>query len=116
MRTCPAVRLPACLPADEGDAAAQWFTQYLGFPTRLLRYSGQAGGPGSPTADPQRRQVEPEWGLADGASSEVAFADGFPYLLANEVTSLPTHKGGRGSCVGGLGGGWHRWACRFALL
>ena len=71
---------------------------HLGFPTRLLRYSGQAGGPGSPTADPQRRQVEPEWGLADGTSSEVAFADGFPYLLANEVTSLPTHKGGRGSC------------------
>lgn len=70
--------------ADEGDAAAEWFSKYLGLPCRLLRYAGQAGAAGMPADDPTgtRRQVDTEWAPA---GAETAFADGFPFLLANEV-------------------------------
>lgn len=86
--------------ADEGEAAAEWLTAFLGRPVRLVRYlgtldaaaadaaaalaaealvdgGGAAGAEGAKQA--LSRAVDPEfvpWG------SEVAFADGFPVLVA----------------------------------
>ncbi|GAB4813363.1 hypothetical protein N2152v2_000409 [Parachlorella kessleri] len=69
--------------ADEGPAAAEWLTKYLGTTARLVRYVGKAGQGPLPSDDPTRRQVDPSW--APG-SFETAFADGFPFLLANEAS------------------------------
>ena len=91
---------PAC--TDEGEAAAQWVSSYLGLPARLVRYSGATDtDEPPPDADPRRRPLDPLWtpppppppldpgvdasGEGEGAHFEVAFADGFPYLIANEV-------------------------------
>lgn len=71
--------------ADEGDEAAEWLTSYLGIPVRLARYAGRAGDPGPPSDDPQRRAVDPAW-TPSGAETETAFADGFPFLLANAAS------------------------------
>lgn len=62
---------------DEGKEAAQWFSKYLGCPAMLARYGGDLP---APAADFQR-EVTTEW-APDG--HQIAFADGFPYLLANE--------------------------------
>ena len=78
------LRLPRFTTADEGDAAARWLSTYLGLPVRLARYAGAAGAAAPPGADPRRREVDPEWAPA-GSGAEVAFCDGFPFLLANEV-------------------------------
>lgn len=75
-------------PADEGDEAAAWLTQYIGMPVRLARYAGRPGGGGAPADDPRRREVDAQWAPP---GSETAFADGFPFLLANEAS------GGRGA-------------------
>lgn len=71
--------------ADEGDAAAAWLSTYLGIPVRLARYAGQAGAPGAPADDPERRAVSPAWAPA-GSEPETAFSDGFPFLLANAAS------------------------------
>ena len=39
------------LGADEGDAAAEWFSAYLGTPARLVRYAGK---PTAAAAEPPR--------------------------------------------------------------
>lgn len=56
-----------CEAAAVGDRADRWFTGFLGTPVRLVFLP-----PGS------RRQVDPRYAEA---SDEVAFADGFPFLL-----------------------------------
>lgn len=91
-RLSPASALPA---ADEGDAAADWFSGYLGQPCRLLRYAGAAGAAGAPSEDPARRQVELAWAPA---GAETAFADGFPFLLASEASldALNSHLAAKG--------------------
>jgi uncharacterized protein len=59
------------LPAfDMGPLAAQWFTDFLGFPARLARF------------DPERRRLSnPKW--TGTVQAEVAFADGFAVLVAS---------------------------------
>lgn len=52
---------------------------------RLARYAGQAGAPGAPDDDPQRRAVSPAWAPA-GSEAETAFSDGYPFLLANAAS------------------------------
>jgi uncharacterized protein YcbX len=59
---------------DQGDAAATWLTQAVGFPARLLRVS--------PVLD---RHASPAFAGTTPAS--VAFTDGFPILICN-VASL----------------------------
>jgi uncharacterized protein len=63
------------LPAfDMGALAAQWFSDFLGFPARLARF------------DPERRRLSnPKW--TGAVQAEVAFADGFAVLVAS-VESL----------------------------
>ncbi|NYT24620.1 MOSC N-terminal beta barrel domain-containing protein [Alcaligenaceae bacterium] len=69
--------------ADEGDMAAQWFSDYLGLRCRLYRSHRNA----QRLADPQRvaewRKRQPEGG---GFPLEHAFgfADGFPFLVTNQ--------------------------------
>lgn len=72
--TGPAIRVRVWgdgLPAwDMGAAAAQWFSDCLGQPCRLVRF------------DPaQRRLASRDW--TDGAEVPYQFADGFPLLLAS---------------------------------
>jgi len=59
---------------DQGDAAAQWLTQAVGFPARLLRIS--------PVLDRHANAT-----FAGTSPAPVSFADGFPILVCN-VASL----------------------------
>lgn len=58
---------------DMGDLAAQWFTDFLGRPLRLVRF------------DPdQKRLSDPHWtGRID---AENAFSDGYPLLVASTAS------------------------------
>eukprot|EP00899_Mesostigma_viride_P014923 jgi/Mesvir1/23431/Mv22290-RA.1 len=55
---------------DEGDDASTWFTEHLGRPARLVRFSSKVA----------LRPTNPA--VADGFCT--AFSDGYPYLLASE--------------------------------
>jgi hypothetical protein len=55
---------------DEGDEVAEWFSQMLGFPCRLVR-----------TPDDFSRRVNPAYG---SPQDRVGFADGYAILLASE--------------------------------
>jgi len=58
---------------DMGAVAAQWFTDFLGQPCRLVRF------------DPEHRRLSSlEW--TDGVEVLNQFADGFPLLLASEAS------------------------------
>ncbi len=56
---------------DQGDAVAQWFSDYLKQNVRLVRF-----------ADDYLRQVSQKY--APRASDQVGFADGYPFLIASE--------------------------------
>jgi len=60
---------------DEGDAAADWFSQALGHPLRLVRFD-----------DAERRVCSPEWPGDKPAHTQ--FADGFPLLVTTD-SSMP---------------------------
>lgn len=62
--------------ADEGDAAAQWFSAFLGRPCRLVRHVG-AEQPA------HRRVVDPAYAPA-GQTFITAFTDGYPVLVISE--------------------------------
>lgn len=67
---------------EEGSEAAAWFSKYLGVPSKLVRYAGSAGA--KPANDSAfERQVDLSW---TSEAHPVAFADGFPYLVANEAS------------------------------
>jgi uncharacterized protein len=56
---------------DMGDTAAQWFTDFLGRPLRLVRF------------DPDARRLSPlEW--TAGLEAQNQFADAFPLLVVGE--------------------------------
>lgn len=58
---------------DMGKVAAQWFTDYLGRPARLVRF------------DPEhRRECDAKW--TAGLPAQTAFADGFPLLVASTAS------------------------------
>ncbi len=59
---------------DQGDAAAEWFSRYLGFACRLVRMASE-------TARPVNRDY------AVDEKDVVSYADGFPFLVAS-VESL----------------------------
>lgn len=56
-----------CRALDQGDAAAEWFTRYLGQPTRLVRIGGGFERPVSEATYP--------------SGADVGFADGYPLLV-----------------------------------
>lgn len=57
---------------DQGDEAAEWFTELLGSPARLVRW-----------ADDQVRTVSKRHSDLD---SQIAFCDGYPVLLISEAS------------------------------
>lgn len=57
---------------DEGDEAAKWFTEYLGKPSRLVRFNEET----------ETRPVDPLF--APGFN--VKFTDAFPILLASQAS------------------------------
>ncbi|TVQ82127.1 MAG: MOSC domain-containing protein [Micavibrio sp.] len=59
---------------DAGNAAAAWFSEYLGMPCRLVRLSEKPE---------HRRKTSEKWGPPDGV---VGFADGFPLLVTNTAS------------------------------
>lgn len=58
---------------DMGDLAAQWFSDFLGQPCRLVRF------------DPEYRRLSSlEW--TGGVEAPTQFADGFPVLVASQAS------------------------------
>lgn len=58
---------------DYGDEAAQWCTQYLGTPLRLVRFDAS-----------QERVCNPEW--TQGLRAVTQFADGYPVLIISRAS------------------------------
>ncbi|KAL6541478.1 hypothetical protein OROGR_010964 [Orobanche gracilis] len=55
---------------DEGADASQWFSNYLGKPSRLVRFNDAS----------EVRNVDPDY----AGGYKVMFADGYPYLLLSQ--------------------------------
>ncbi|MED6143336.1 hypothetical protein PIB30_005253 [Stylosanthes scabra] len=55
---------------DEGAEASQWFSDYLGKPSRLVRFDN----------DSQARPVDPDY----AKGHRITFSDCFPFLLASQ--------------------------------
>lgn len=58
---------------DGGDEAAAWFTQFLGTPTRLVRFN-----------DAEPRASNPQW--TGNVTAYNRFSDGFPLLLISQAS------------------------------
>ncbi|XP_076935059.1 uncharacterized protein LOC143601558 [Bidens hawaiensis] len=63
---------------DEGDEAAKWFTEYLGKPSRLVRFNEES----------ETRPVDPHY----ATGFNVKFPDGFPFLLISEASLDAVNK------------------------
>jgi uncharacterized protein YcbX len=61
----------SCAAIDQGDAAAEWASSFLGTRCRLVRM-----------ADDFVRQVDRDYAVSE--SDQVGFADGYPFLLTSE--------------------------------
>jgi uncharacterized protein YcbX len=62
-----------CLAHDEGEQAAQWFSDVLGRSVRLVRF------------DPSRRRpTNAEW--SRGLDGEALFSDGYPLLVLSQAS------------------------------
>ncbi|KAL8224675.1 hypothetical protein R6Q57_017232 [Mikania cordata] len=57
---------------DEGDEAAKWFTEFIGEPTRLVRFNDES----------ETRRVDPVY----ASGFNVKFPDSFPFLLISEAS------------------------------
>lgn len=55
---------------DEGEEAAKWFSNYIGKPSRLVRFNAAA----------ETRPVDPEY----ARGHKVMFSDGYPFLLLSQ--------------------------------
>ncbi|KAK9859337.1 hypothetical protein WJX84_010336 [Apatococcus fuscideae] len=64
---------------DEGDEAAAWLSGFLSMDVRLVRYAGTPDS-NAPGQDKTRRSTDARF----APDNEVAFADGFPFLIASE--------------------------------
>ncbi|KAM0007281.1 hypothetical protein Hdeb2414_s0146g00813681 [Helianthus debilis subsp. tardiflorus] len=70
----PKYHKPYLLPGsalDKGDDAAKWFTDFLGKPSRLVRFNEES----------ETRPTDPHY----ATGFNVKFPDAFPYLLISEV-------------------------------
>jgi hypothetical protein len=57
------------IAADQGDAAARWFSDAIGAPCRLVAWSGTS-----------RNRIDPEY--SPRVEAETAFTDGYPIMAA----------------------------------
>jgi uncharacterized protein YcbX len=73
---------------DMGALAAQWFSDFLGCPARLVRFDPQ-----------QQRLSDPKW--AGNVDAENQFSDGYPLLVANQASldDLNARLGTRGAAA-----------------
>ncbi len=62
-----------CQAVDQGEAVAEWFSEYLKTPCRLVAMAPQFA-----------RRVNPNY--AHGPEDQVGFADAFPFLLTTEAS------------------------------
>lgn len=62
-----------CIAVEQGDAAADWLSTYLGASVRLVRI-----------ADDFRRTINPDYAVTPG--DETGFADGYPILLIAQAS------------------------------
>ncbi|RTZ43362.1 MOSC domain-containing protein [Candidimonas sp. SYP-B2681] len=69
---------------DEGDEVAQWLTEFLGTPCRLLRVHPLAERIASPQHVNAWRRENQERAPDFPARHQFGFADGFPFLVANQ--------------------------------
>jgi hypothetical protein len=58
---------------DQGDTAAEWFSDILGTPLRLVQWGSAS-----------HRQIDPAW--APGATVETTFNDGYPAIGVTEAS------------------------------
>ncbi|HET7203984.1 MAG TPA: MOSC N-terminal beta barrel domain-containing protein [Steroidobacteraceae bacterium] len=63
----------ACEAIDAGEAAAGWFSAFLGRPLRLVRFDAA-----------RRRRTDPQW--SGGLDGETRFTDGFPLLVLSRAS------------------------------
>eukprot|EP00164_Ancoracysta_twista_P009902 GFYU01014780.1.p2 GENE.GFYU01014780.1~~GFYU01014780.1.p2 ORF type:complete len:320 (-),score=65.89 GFYU01014780.1:35-994(-) len=68
-----------CMGADQGDAAAAWFSKYLGADLRLFHFPLKNTRPCPPKYD-------------EKGDTETSWADGFPFLLAAEESLTQASK------------------------
>mmetsp|Transcript_4948 Transcript_4948/g.13830 ORF Transcript_4948/g.13830 Transcript_4948/m.13830 type:complete len:322 (+) Transcript_4948:127-1092(+) len=97
---------------DEGEFAAEWLSEVLGQPCRLLRY---VGSDAASLDDPTRRQLDPNW-VDPSKGLETAFSDGFPFLLTSTESladlnqqmdkAVPMNRFRPNIVVSGLEGPW----------
>jgi uncharacterized protein YcbX len=62
-----------CVGVDQGDAIAAWFSTFLGMACRVVHMP-----------EDYMRQVDPHYAI--GEQDQVAFADGYPFLLVAEAS------------------------------
>ena len=62
-----------CEAIDAGEAAAEWFSAFLGRPLRLVRFDAS-----------RRRRTDPQW--SGGLDGETRFTDGFPLLVLSRAS------------------------------
>lgn len=62
-----------CIGVDQGDAIAAWFSTFLGIACRVVYMP-----------EDYVRQVDPRYATKE--QDQVAFADGYPFLLVNEAS------------------------------
>lgn len=63
---------------DEGDEASKWFSNYLGQPSRLVRFNAAS----------QTRNVDPNY----APGYKTMFADGYPFMLISEGSMNALNK------------------------
>jgi uncharacterized protein YcbX len=82
------------LGADQGPDAARWLSAFLGISCRLLHLHPRAERPASPAHVSRWIEAHPDWsqGFTPAGGHRFAFADGFPFLVANQG-SLETLNG-----------------------
>ncbi|ONM23548.1 Molybdenum cofactor sulfurase family protein [Zea mays] len=64
---------------DEGAEAAEWFSTFLGCPTRLVRFN----------EDSETRLTDPDY----ARGYKTMFSDGFPYLIVSQVPTINQDTG-----------------------
>jgi uncharacterized protein YcbX len=72
------------LGADEGDTVAQWLSDFLGTPCRLLREHPDARRIASPDHVDTWIDKHGEWEQGFSHEHRFGFADGFPFLVTSQ--------------------------------
>jgi uncharacterized protein YcbX len=72
------------LGADEGDDAARWLSEFLGFSCRLLREHPKAARIASPDHVDPWIDLHSDWAQGFPHDHRFGFADGYPFLVTSQ--------------------------------